>query len=420
MSIFGHREPVVTAPPVVRPETEVDPRAAGLEPEAAAAIWRSVEALYRTGYQPAIAFCLRRRGQVVFDRALGVERPGGPRATPDSLFNLFSASKAVTAMVIHLLDDRGLIHLDDAVCEYIPEFAQRGKEWITIRHVLTHRAGIPSVPGHDVDVALLTDWDRVVSILCETEPVFLPGRRLAYHALTGGYVLGEIIRRVTGRDARRFLRDEITAPLGFQDFGYGVAPADVGRVVENVFTGPAVPFPLSWLITRALGVPHADAVRLSNDPRFLTAVVPAGNVIGTADEACRFYQLLLDEGELGGVRIFEPRTVRRAVARQTYLEVDLTLALPVAYGMGFMLGQDPVSIYGAGTPLAYGHLGFTNIVTYADPEREISVALMCSGKPVVHTGIFRWIDVMRTIARACPRTRHVAGQRLASTGRRAA
>jgi CubicO group peptidase (beta-lactamase class C family) len=419
VQLFGHRVPASTAPAVIRPDTEVEPRAAGLPPDAAAAIWRSVEALYQTGYQPAVAFCLRRAGKVVFDRALGVERIGGPPATPDSWFNLFSASKAVTAMVVHMLDDRGLIHLDDAICEYIPEFGKNGKEWITVRHVLTHRSGIPSVPGRKFDVDLLSDWDAILEVLCETRPVLAPGRRLAYHALTGGYVLGEVVRRVAGKDVRRLLREMVLDPLGMKSFDYGVRREDVPRVVSNVLTGPPVPFPLSWLVTRALGVSHADAVAVSNDRRFLEAIVPAGNVIGTADEACRFYQMLLDEGEQGGVRVCEPRTVRRAVAPQTYLEVDLTLALPVNYGMGFMLGQDLVSIYGSASPRAFGHVGFTNIVTYADPEREIAVALLTSGKPFLHTGLVKWLDVMRTISRVVPRTREVA-RRHVSGGRRRA
>jgi CubicO group peptidase (beta-lactamase class C family) len=387
---------------------EVEPRAAELTTDGVTRIWRAVAELYRTGFYPAVAFCLRRRGRVVLDGAIGHARGNAPDghgplvpATPATLFNLFSASKAITAMVIHLLDDRGLVHLDDAVAEYIPEFAQNGKEWITLRHVLTHRAGIPTVPGHDVDVALLADWDRIIAILCAARPVWAPGRRLAYHALTGGFILGEVVRRVTGRDIRRFLREEILDPLGFGHLGYGVAPEELDLVAEDAGTGPTVPPPISWLVKRSLGVSVPDAVAISNDPRFRTAIVPSGNIIGTADEACRFYQLLLDGGVQGGVRLLEPRTVRRAVAEQSYLELDLTLGLPVRYGMGFMLGGDVVSFYGADSRHAFGHVGFTNVITYADPVRDIAVALMTSGKPFLHTGLVRWLNVMRVVAREC-------------------
>ncbi len=381
---------------------EAEPRAVGLAPDAVAAIWRAVEKLYRSGAHPALAFCMRRHGRVVLDGAIGHARPGVP-ATPATLFNLYSASKAMTAMVVHLLDDRGRVHLDDAVAEYIPEFARHGKEWITLRHVLTHRAGIPTVPGHTFDVALLSDWDRVIAILCDARPPRPPGRRLAYHALTGGFIIGEIVRRVTGRDIRRFLREEILAPIGIQHLGYGVAPAELDQVAEDVATGAPLPPPASWLMRRALGVSLPEAVRIANDPRFRTAIVPAGNVIGTADEACRFYQLLLDGGVQNGVRVLEARTIRRAVAEQSYLELDLTIGLPVRYGMGFMLGGDRVSIYGPRTRHAFGHVGFTNVITYADPVRDIAVALMTSGKPFITPGQVTWLKVARTIAKVCPR-----------------
>ena len=130
-------------------------------------------------------------------------------------------------------------------------------------------------------------------------------------------------------------------------------PARVGEVAVNAFTGlPAFP-PQSWAIERALGLGVREATEVSNDPRFLTAIVPSGNVIGTANEASRFFQLLLGEGELDGVRVFEQRTVRRAVREQSYLEIDSFLGMPVRYGMGFMLGSDHFSPYGpshAGAP----------------------------------------------------------------------
>src|SRR5262249_8851364 len=144
----------------------------------------------------------------------------------------------------------------------------------------------------------------------------------------------------------------------------------------NAFTGlPAFP-PQSWALERALGLGVREVTAASNDPRFLTAIVPSGNVIGTANEASRFFQLLLEAGALDGVRVFPTRRVRRAVREQSYLEVDSFLGLPVRYGMGFMLGGDRFTPYGPHTPRAFGHLGFTNVVAWADPDRQISVGLM--------------------------------------------
>jgi len=201
------------------------------------------------------------------------------------------------------------------------------------------------------------------------------------------------------------LEEEITRPLGFRWLGYGVRPADVRRVARNYFTGPPALPPLSTVLRRALGVEFAAATEMSNDPRFLTGVVPSANVVATANELSRFYQLLLNGGHLDGVHIFDPRTIRRATSEQSYLEFDLTLGLPFRYGMGFMLGGAWLSLYGPDTQYAYGHLGFTNIVSWADPERQVAAALMTSGKPLVYPQIYYAWDVLRQIGRACPKER---------------
>jgi CubicO group peptidase (beta-lactamase class C family) len=393
---------------------EGDPRGVGLSTQDLDAIWGAVLKLYATGLHPAIALCVRRHGQIVIERAVGHLRgntPGAPAEGPkapiryDSLFSFFSASKAVTAMLIHLLDERRLVHLDDPVADYVPEFAQHGKGGITLRQLLTHRAGIPALPSTRVDTELLRDPDAIFALLCKARPLWIPGRRLSYHALTAGFVFAEVVRRVTGRDIRRFLRDEVLDPLGFRSFDYGVPRERTGEVAENARTGlPTLP-PHSWLVERALGVDLERAVALSNDESFLTSIIPSGNIIGTAEEASRFFQLLLNGGELNGVRIFDRRTVRRAIAEQSYLEVDSFLGLPVRYGMGFMLGDNRFSPYGADTPSAFGHIGFTNVIAYADPDRALSVGLMTSGKPFITPGQISWLNVARTIARVCGKTR---------------
>jgi CubicO group peptidase (beta-lactamase class C family) len=390
-----------------RSPREVDPRDAELTHDDIEAMWKGIVRLYRGGLHPAIAVCVRKHGQIVLERAIGHLRgnaPGAPKDAPkvpiryDSLFNFFSSSKAVTAMLAHLLEQRGAIHLDDAVVEYLPEFAPHGKDRVTIRQVLTHRAGIPTVREAPMDLGLLEDWDRILGLLCNAQPLGTPGRRLAYHALTGGYVIGEIIQRVTRTDLRTFLRKEILDPLGFKTFNYGIDPSRVYEVAENASTGlPAMP-PPSWFAERALGVSMNDATELSNDPRFLTAVVPSGNIIGTAEEASRFFELLLRGGTMNGVHVFDPRTIRRAVAEQSWLEVDSFLGLPIRYGTGFMLGTPIVSLYGTHSPYAYGHVGFTNVIAWADPERDISVGFMTSGKPFITPGQLRWLGAIYAIA----------------------
>lgn len=387
---------------------EEDPRRVGLDRKVIEAIWRTCIATYRTGLYPALALCIRRRGHVIFDRSLGHASGNAPfdppdahrvLARPSTLFNLFSASKMVTAMLVHLCDQRGLLHLDDPVAAYLPAFGQHGKDRITLRHVLTHRAGIPRIPFEFADVGLLERPREILALLSSQRPTFRPGRRLAYHALTGGFVLGAVVECVTGKPLRDVMRDEILAPLGFDAFNFGVPPARLHEVAVNAFTGPPILPPLSILLRRALSVDFVEAVRVSNDPRFLTSVVPAGNIVASANEASRFMQLLLD----GGAPVFETRTIQRAIAEQSYLQVDATLGVPVRYSMGFMLGGHIASPYGLRTARAFGHLGFTNVFVYADPARDIAVGFMTSGKPALSPGLARTLMVMQTIASRIPR-----------------
>jgi len=391
---------------------EVDPRSVGASADGVQRVWAAVERLYRSGIHPAMQLSVRRHGGVLIDRAIGFATGNGPDdavdtpkipATPETPFCSLSASKAVTAMIVHLLDERNLIRLDDPVCEYIPEFAARRKQWITIRHVLAHRAGIPNLPPEVMRLENLDELDEVMDILCDAAPVSRAGRQLAYHAVTGGFILGEVVHRVTGRSIRQVLDDEIRRPLGLRWFSYGVPPADVAKVATNYLTGPPVLPPFSYLFERGLGVGFREAVAMSNDRRFLTGLVPSANVVATADDYGRFYQLLLDGGIESGVRIFDPRTVRRATGEQSYLEIDFTLGLPFRYGMGFMLGGQWLSLYGPDTLRSFGHLGFTNIVCWADPERQVAAALMTSGKPFVYPEIYHLFDIARQIGLACPK-----------------
>lgn len=390
---------------------EIDPRAVGMRPRDVEAIWASVMRLYRTGLHPAIALCLRHRGQVVLERAVGhlsgtaPDEP--PSATPvpvryDSLFSLFSASKAVTAMIVHLLDERGLLGLDDRVAEYIPEFAQNGKERATIRQVLTHRSGLPTVKDFPPDLDRIADWPRVIDVLCKAPALWEPGSRLAYHAISGGFVLGEIVRRITDKTVQELLREEIAQKLGWKTFDYGTSR--VRALARHSLTGiPPFP-PFTWAVERALGVSLPDAVALSNDPRYYQCLIPSGNIVSNADEASQFFELLLNEGELNGVRIFEPRTIQRAVELSGVLEIDSFLGLPVRYGMGFMLGNPGPGLYGWNAPRAFGHVGFTTVLAWADPDRAMSACLMTSGKPFITPGQVRWIQAIYTIARHVPLT----------------
>jgi CubicO group peptidase (beta-lactamase class C family) len=377
-------------------------------------VWRCVEALYRTGVHPAIQLCVRRHGHVVLQRAIGHAAGNAPDDPPDAALvpievdtpiTLFSASKAITAMVIHKLDEQRVLHLEDRVADFIPEFGLHGKDRITIRHLLAHRAGIPNLPPHAIDLDLLEQPDRVIEILADSKPRGRPGRWLAYHAVTGGFVLAEVVRRATGRDIRDVLDKEIREPLGTRWLSYGVPAESAGRVARNALTGPPPPPPIKRLLTRALGVGVREVVELSNDPRFLTGVIPSANVAANADDVSIFYQCLLDGGIHRGVRVFDSRTVRRATAEHNQWEIDFTLGLPLRYGLGFMLGGEWFSLLGYGNPNAFGHVGYSNIFTWADPDRDVSVALLNTGKPIASVHVIRILQLLFEINRAFPRLR---------------
>jgi CubicO group peptidase (beta-lactamase class C family) len=395
-----------------RSDTEEPAAAAGMDSEAVERVWHAAERLYRTGMYPALALCVRRDGRVALDRAIGHARGNGPGdpaeapkelATPQTPFLIFSAAKAMTAMVAHLLDERRLIHIDDRVCEYIPEFGSHGKDTITIEHVLSHRAGVPNLSREAFELDILEDRDALLAMLVDAKPRTRPGKLLSYHAVSGGFIIGEIVERVTGRGIRDVLGDEILGPLGFRWGNYGVAPADAGRVALSYPTGPIPLPPVSTLLARALGLPPDEVTRTSNDPRFLAGVVPAANIVTTADELSRFFELLRAGGELDGVRVLEPRTIRRATVERAYRELDLTLGAPLRHSAGFMLGAKAVSLFGPDTDLAFGHLGFTNILGWADPERALAVGLITSGKPILHPGLPDLWALTREIGRAAPK-----------------
>ncbi len=372
---------------------EVSAHLLGGDDDELAKVWDLAVALYRSGIHPAVQICIRRHGEIVMHRSIGYARGVGPDSEPDEArevvgldtpFNVFSASKAITATLIHLLDERGVLHVDDFIANYIPEFARHGKDQITIKHLLNHRAGISAMPKHAMDLDVLNDRDGLLEMVCEMKPSTRPGGRLAYHALSSGFIFAELVQRTTGKDIRRVMREEIVEPLGMRWGNYGVAPRDVDKVVQNHCTGAPILPPFDRLIERLLGVGLQEAVTLSNDKRFLTAVVPSANVVTNAEELSLFYQMLLDGGEANGKRVLDPRTIRRATAEQAWMEPDLNLIAPIRYSQGFMLGADYVSVFGPDTDKAFGHIGLTNIFGWADPDRQIAAALMTSGKPLIY------------------------------------
>jgi CubicO group peptidase (beta-lactamase class C family) len=160
---------------------------------------------------------------------------------------------------------------------------------------------------------------------------------------------------------------------------------------------------VSTLVTRILSAPLPEVVELSNDPRFLTGVIPAANLVTSGDELGRFFEIFRCGGELDGVRVMETKTIHRALAEQSRLELDLSLGFPTRFSLGLMLGAKVLSLYGRDTDTAFGHLGLINIMGWADPERGLSGGLITSGKAIVYPEVTRFYGVMQKIASTVPK-----------------
>lgn len=391
------------------PHEECSPRDAELSPLAVRKIWSAVEGMYRSGLHPGIQLAIRRRGQLVMNRAIGHLRgraagedaTDGRLLTPQAPVCLFSASKAITAMLAHKMVEQGKLRLDDRIADYIPEYAAQGKGQTTLRQLLAHRAGIPSLPVRDVDPALLTDWDTVIRLLCASKPGSGHGQQQSYHAVTGGYITGELVRRVSGKPLPQVLRETLADPLGCQHFSYGLAPDAQADMAHNRSTGPKLVFPLNLVAKRALGMPFEEVAPLSDEEVFLSSVIPAANIHSTAEESSRFYQMLLDGGRWNGTQVLQPQTVAEAVKPAGKIQIDRTLLVPVRFSAGFVLGESPFGLYGTRCARAYGHLGFINIVCWADPDRDISVALLNTGKSMAAESLPHLGRVLWSISHHC-------------------
>ena len=239
----------------------------GLSPAALERIWDSVRHWYAAGMQPAIQLCLRRNGRVVLNRAIGHAWGNGPTDPPDAEripvtvgtpYCVYSTAKAITTTVVHMLVERGAFSLDDRVCDYLPSYTGHGKERTTIRHVMTHSAGVPFATGPRPDLRRMNDSAYARERLGELKPIHRPGLVHIYHGVTWGPLVREIVSAATGRDIREFLATEILDPLGFRWTNYGVAEADVPLVAPSHVTGKPLPAPVAAAMPSLCAACHSE------------------------------------------------------------------------------------------------------------------------------------------------------------------
>jgi CubicO group peptidase (beta-lactamase class C family) len=375
-------------------------------------IWAAARHWYAAGLQPAIQVCLRHNGTPVLNRAIGHGWGNGPADPPDAHripvstatpFCVYSAAKAVTTTVVHMLVERGAFSLDDRVCEYLPNYTSHGKDRTTIRHVMTHSAGVPFATGPRPDLKRMNESAYAREQLADFKPIHRPGLVHIYHGLTWGPLIREIVSAATGRSIREILATEILDPLGFRWTNFGVTESDVPLVATSYVTGPPLPGPVAAALKMALGGTMTQIVPFSNTPLFLTSVVPSSSTVSTAEELSRFAEIWQRGGELDGVRVLRPETLRAATREARRLRPDVATGLmPIRWGTGFMLGSKRFGPFGRSAPAAFGHTGLTNIAVWADPKRRLAAAVVSSGKPGRHPEAGRYTALLDRIAAEIP------------------
>jgi CubicO group peptidase (beta-lactamase class C family) len=335
---------------------------------------------FAAGREVGAALCVHLGGRKVVDLCGGFfDREGGRPYGPDALQLVFSSTKGATAACANLLAQRGLLDLDAPVARYWPEFAQAAKEALPVRFLLSHQAGLPAIDRSLTPEEVQT-WDPVIDALAAQAPFWEPGTAHGYHALTYGYLVGEVVRRVSGRSIGAFFADEVAGPLGLEFF-VGL-PEDLEHRVSPIVAAPVAgaaqenPGYRSTLLARALNMGGAfrDPAWM-NRPAWHAAEVPGGNGITNATSLSRLYAGLVGTVEGGPPEpLFTREQAERARtpltfgADQVFASVGLPLEQKI--GLGFWRASPAAVFGGAGS---FGHAGAGGSYGFADPEAELAV-----------------------------------------------
>jgi CubicO group peptidase (beta-lactamase class C family) len=331
---------------------------------------------FRTGFEVGAAVAVTLEGRAVVDLWGGyMEKERLRPWTRDTLVNVFSTTKGLTAVCANRLVEQGRLDLDAAVASYWPEFAQAGKEKMPVRYLLSHRAGLPAIKK-PLPVQALYQWDTMCAALAEQEPWWEPGTKHGYHAMTFGWLVGEVVRRITGMSLGTYFRKEVAEPLGL-DCHIGL---DARHDLRTATMIPAPPLSAeqTTIMQRMLGDNPLIAKALNNPPVFGTemrvngrewraAELPAANAHSTARSIARLYGALACGGEIDGVRVLSPASIERACAEQSY-GPDAVLTIATRFGLGFMISQPGMGLLSFGSSgRGFGHPGAGGSIGFADP-----------------------------------------------------
>ena len=338
--------------------------------------------------------CVYRNGKKVVDLWTGRDKINDRPYTDQTITVLMSCSKGAVATAAHMLAERGLLDFDAPVTKYWPQFGQAGKEDVPVSYLLSHRVGLNGFePTSGIGPRELLDWQRCTSALAAMAPLWKPGTAYMYHAVTYGYLVGEVIRRVSGKMPGRFIADEIATLLGL-DLWIGLPEAQEHRVAPHFSNQPVVSLEQWKAMFAGLGIDTssrvgeammhmitgtAEAIELINTRAGHAADIPAANMIGNARALAKMYAATI--GEVDGVRLLKRETMERARMPQTdgLKGTDDFAKLPNAdpqrLALGYELNRSIEPMLGAGS---FGHAGAGGRLGFAHPESGLAVGYVCN------------------------------------------
>ncbi len=335
--------------------------------------FESVRAVFEENFdrgEVGASCCVYVDGRPMVDIWGGTIAPGSDEPYTDRTLQLVaSATKGAMAICAHRLAERGELDFDAPVASYWPEFASGGKENLPVRWLFSHQAGLVAVDPA-LTMAEIYRWTPIVDALAAQEPYWEPGMAHGYHALTYGWLVGEVLSRISGLSVGELLAREVTQPLGI-DFWVGLPESELPRVAPMIPAPEADAFTAqlldqSGLAYKAFFVPNGLFGAI-NDPDLWRAELPAANGMASARALARMYAACL--GEVDGVRLLKPETVAAATTQQTSPEQDRVITFRSRFGLGFQLSFPERPMAGEGS---FGHYGLGGAVGFAHPERGFS------------------------------------------------
>ncbi len=325
-----------------------------------AAVKAVMDASFASGADIGASFCATKDGETVVDIWGGHADPAKKRAWErDTIVNVYSTTKTLAALTALMLADRGVITFEDPVAKYWPEFAAAGKADVTVAQIMSHSAGL-SGWNEPIAKADLYDWEKCTALLAAQAPFWEPGTAPGYHALTQGYLIGEVIRRATGKSIGTVFRKEIAEPLG-ADFHIGLPASEDARVAELLPPPAALAAEMSSELQRNMATNPGIDVAETRTRAWRAAEIPAAGGTGNARSVAEIHTILANGGTAKGKTFLSEAGCRRALDCQIE-GADLCLGIPVRYGMGFGLPGGMVPLPNANSCYWGGYGGSIAIV----------------------------------------------------------